>query len=335
MAYVHIKKFKNKKYYSLRESKRIGNKIVSKYLGSIGENLSRLTLNKLQTNGKSVINPSKNINKKIISEIYFKKAEKIETNENKYFNRNQLVQINSILMHFRKEFKGLSKNQKDKILNRFNLLFVTENVFMDGGNHLSTKDILKIFVNEICPNKISLKEVYMITNIKKALEFLKDKKPQLTLKNIERIDELIFDNLPRLKEYRNYKINVNGCVFNPLTKKEMRNNLNEIIKWYHKNQNKINPLALAILFHHKFEKIHPFFQGNGEIGKILMNYILFLNDYPPLIIPNKLKKEYFDCLKKADKSVKKDILDIDMKYYKPLIDFMQKQFVKTYWNNFL
>lgn len=335
MVYIHVKKFKNKKYYSLRESRRIGNKIVSKYLGNIGENLSRLTINNLQIKDKIKIDYSKSINKKVISEIYLKKAEKIETNENKYFSKNQLVQINSVLMHFRKEFKGLSKIQKDKILNKFNLLFVTENVLTEGGDYLSIKDLSNIFVNEICPNKISLKDVYVITNIKKALGFLNDKKPQLTLKNIEKINEITFDNLSRLKGYRNYKISVNGCVFNPITKKEIRKNLNEIIKWYYKNQNKINPLALASLFHHKFEKIHPFLQGNGEIGKILMNYILFLNNYPPLIISSKLKKEYFDCLKKADKSVKKDILDIDMKHYKPLIDFMQKQFVKTYWNNFL
>ena len=66
-----------------------------------------------------------------------------------------------------------------------------------------------------------------------------------------------------------------------------------------------------------------------------MNYQLSQFDYPPIIIPSRKKEEYFKAMNKADKAVKTDLLNTDMRYYKDLMDFMHKQFVKTYWDNFV
>ena len=60
---------------------------------------------------------------------------------------------------------------------------------------------------------------------------------------------------------------------------EIEELLNEI-----KTFDKKNALTVAAYFHCKFENIHPFADGNGRTGRILMNYILLKNNFPPVTI---------------------------------------------------
>lgn len=49
------------------------------------------------------------------------------------------------------------------------------------------------------------------------------------------------------------------------------------------------------MFHLEFERVHPFVDGNGRTGRLLMNYELLLHGYPPIDIKNKDKGRYYYC----------------------------------------
>ena len=63
---------------------------------------------------------------------------------------------------------------------------------------------------------------------------------------------------------------------------------------------KINPVEISAIAHYRFEKIHPFGDGNGRIGRLIMNKILWDNGYPMLITEYKKRKSYYKALQKNE-----------------------------------
>ena len=61
-------------------------------------------------------------------------------------------------------------------------------------------------------------------------------------------------------------------------------------------------LKAAAYFHARFEYIHPFADGNGRVGRTLMNYFLILRGHPPIIVFDERKREYYAALERYDRS---------------------------------
>ena len=79
---------------------------------------------------------------------------------------------------------------------------------------------------------------------------------------------------------------------------------------YRKNRKKIHPFILAFDFHLNYEIIHPFRDGNGRTGRLILNKILMQNGYPPIIIFKDNKSAYFNAIKFARKGNKKSIINL-------------------------
>ncbi len=76
--------------------------------------------------------------------------------------------------------------------------------------------------------------------------------------------------------------------------------MESLIKWYGDHRATLHPVELAAGFHHRLVAIHPFTDGNGRVARVIMNLILMQNQYPPAVIRNEQRREYFDALRKAD-----------------------------------
>ena len=80
------------------------------------------------------------------------------------------------------------------------------------------------------------------------------------------------------------------------------------------------PLKAGVYLHARFEYIHPFADGNGRVGRTLLNYWLMINDHPPLIVYDEDKRAYYDALRQYDEA----------EALSPLVDFFKGQTAKTW-----
>lgn len=77
--------------------------------------------------------------------------------------------------------------------------------------------------------------------------------------------------------------------------KNVANEMKQLLKKY--NQTKEKTLKEIIDFHYQFEKIHPFQDGNGRIGRLIMFKECLRNGITPFIIEDDLKEFYYRGLK--------------------------------------
>jgi Fic family protein len=73
--------------------------------------------------------------------------------------------------------------------------------------------------------------------------------------------------------------------------------LRRLVRWYRDNRDKYPPFVLAAVVHNQFETIHPFQDGNGRVGRLLLVNILLKHKLPPLNIELENRKEYYEALR--------------------------------------
>lgn len=79
-------------------------------------------------------------------------------------------------------------------------------------------------------------------------------------------------------------------------------------------------LKIATYLHVRFEYIHPFADGNGRVGRTLLNYYLLTHNHPPIIVYDDDKKEYYSALEQYDRT----------QNFLPLYEFLKKETVRTW-----
>ena len=76
--------------------------------------------------------------------------------------------------------------------------------------------------------------------------------------------------------------------------------LKNLIKWYDDYKDEYPPLVLAAVVHNQFENIHPFRDGNGRVGRLLLVNVLLKHKLPPVNIELKNRTGYYNALQEYE-----------------------------------
>jgi len=72
--------------------------------------------------------------------------------------------------------------------------------------------------------------------------------------------------------------------------------MQELIAWYRAHKRKLHPFEIALVLHTKFVSIHPFTDGNGRLGRALLNFVLSRTGYPRLYLDLSHREQYLDAV---------------------------------------
>ncbi len=299
MAYTEVKEKNGTKYYYRVKSIRKGNKFEKKriYLGI-------------------------NLNKEELS--------KKEKEADKELSLLQTLLSNDELK-FLKKIKGkYLKEPKITFVNRYEAfcsLFTYDSTTIEG-NSLTLQETARLLFEGIVPPNKPLREVHEVLNHKKAFDYILGHKGDIEKELICELHKIIVANtlrselIQQIGKYRNVQVYIRGVSWFPPKPSEVHSKMSSLLSWYTKNKKKLHPLILASYFHTEFEKIHPFVDGNGRIGRLLLNFILHKNKYPMINIPNSIKHKYYNALEKAQ--LKNDLRS----FVKLLLDILNKSKIR-------
>jgi len=204
--------------------------------------------------------------------------------------------LEKIKKNFQKEWKRYPDSAKEKELREIAIAF-TYNTNAIEGSTITLEEARLILEDQVAPNK-PLRDIRETeSHAKVFLDMLKTKET-LSEKLLLKWHEDIFkDTKPDIAgRFRNYLVRVGPYVAPDWRKVEEF--MKQLIAFI--NESHLNSVEIAARAHFMFEKIHPFGDGNGRIGRLLMNFILWKSGYPMLIVEYKKRKAYYKALQRTE-----------------------------------
>jgi len=170
------------------------------------------------------------------------------------------------------------------------------------GNTLKLRETQLIIEEGSTIQGKTLREHLEARNHPKAIEYIERIKcKELKIQQILSLHQIIMKAIDKdAGRFRTTEVRIAGANHIPPPAYEVGFRIKDLVDWYNRNPDELRPIELGAVFHHRFVHIHPFRDGNGRIGRLLMNLILLRNGYPMTVILNTDRKKYFDALGRAD-----------------------------------
>ncbi len=332
MAYIYKKIIGKKDYYYLRASEKKGNKMLTKDLAYLGSNVEdvKKSLGNLPKYKDEIRRAYKTIHNFLESNRFINEIKKLKLKQDLFLGE-KLIEVEACKLHYSKEFQKLDFLTKQEILNNFLIEFAYNTTSIEG-NTIKLNEVKKLLEEGKTPKNRTLREIYDLQNTEKVFFEIIENKEEINHDFIINIHKNLLDNIDKRVGYRTQDVRVIKANFKSTPAPYVKIDMDLLLKWYQENKEKHHPLVLAVIFHHKFEKIHPFMDGNGRTGRILLNYILIKNNYPSIVIRNRNREKYLRAMRKADDS---DLFKIKNEDYLDLVQFIADEMIESYWNIFL
>lgn len=236
------------------------------------------------------------------------------------FRKRFSKSINNILNNFNKEFADINIIAKNKYISQFAIKFTYNSQAIEGST-LNLKDTALLIEQGITPSKkfedIELSKTHYETFIE-ILDSQEDISYELILDWHKKLFGKTYNQIAGQVRTHNVKVVGSKSIFSAPS--NVKPDLKDFFNWYCENKDNIHPLRLAALAHLKFASIHPFTDGNGRVSRLLMNYILHINNYPMLDIDYIKRTSYYNSLEKDQVN--------GQDYH--FVDFVAKKFIKDY-----
>ena len=282
MASIVTKTIKGKEYLYLVDSVREKERVIQRTIKYVGK---KRPINKHEFNSML---------------LSYKKEDWILNNFQDQLSYQEHHQMHQASEKYRKYLQSLDSTSQEKEKERFLSNFIANSNAIEGST-LTPEDTFNYLFNDLTPSGKSKKELFMASNLLKAWRYLENNVKMFpTQKHILEMHKLVNkeieseQTLGKFKQVQNYIGEVYTTSY--LFVEERIKELFLVLKKAYKN---VDDFEVAFQSHAQFEIIHPFVDGNGRVGRLLLNWLLMHKKLMPLAISFKKRAEYITALNNA------------------------------------
>lgn len=261
-----------------------------------------------------------------------------------------------------RELQPLSEKDKDRLSRRFTVDFNYNSNHLEGNTlTYGQTEILLLFGKVIGEADVRDVQEMMASNVglRMMTEEARVKETPLTQNFIRtlhqtllREDYTVYRNLPggvqtsyvihagQYKTRPNSVVTRYGDRFEYASPEETPCLMADLVDWYNKaeQEGKLSLVELAALFHYRYNRIHPFEDGNGRIARLMVNFILTRHNYPMIVVRSRKKSEYLEALHQADLEVgpvPSDGAHADIRNIRPFLKYFNDLVATEVYNDVL
>lgn len=246
-----------------------------------------------------------------------------------------------------KVYEGLTTYQKSVIKERLKIEWIYTSNALEG-NRVSLGDTAFIVEEGLTVSGVTLKDHEEVVGHARAIDIIYDllAKDEIDEEDLYKLHKAVQTSLLIDSEYPlgAYKVEVNGRYINIDGKTEHKyyphpRDMTHLMRLWFDEFRDISSQEISLeesikrytRCHVGFTSIHPFFDGNGRLARLLANITMLKNGYLPLIVDNKNRKKYIELLSsynlnspELDKKSKEIIKE--SKYFESLYKFFKDEY---------
>lgn len=228
------------------------------------------------------------------------------------------------------EYDSLKKN-KESLLDIIFEAELPESVYNSNAIENSTLTISeteKILLNMEVSRNVSVREVFEAKNLAQVFEYIKKK---INEKNIDKelilfLHKMLISNINEKiagrfrKQYEYVRVSTHIAP----APEHIESMIDAALLEYSSNYS-LHFLERIAKLHLEFEYVHPFCDGNGRIGRMIINYQLMQQGFPPIIVRDKEKSVYYESFREYDNSNKKKTATMEKVLSLALLESLNKR----------
>jgi Fic family protein len=304
--YLERKTIHGKKYFYLKQSQRQDGKVQTRTIAYLGKK----PLNRAELRHKISL---------------FSRQPALPETMLLFLDRAQLEKLRQVRQSFASQRRTLDKQLLAEMFRDFKTYYIYNTTAIEG-NTLTLEETNLLLNENKTPEGKDLREIYDHLNEREVFDFILKEQPELTLKTIVDLQARLLKNIDLRTGFRRHNVRVVGAEFTPTEARYVLTDMKLLLRWY-QQQKKIHPLIVAAVFHEKFERVHPFYDGNGRTGRMILNLLLLRQGFPPLIIPKAARKEYYRVLSRGHQA---GLTRLSPEHYREIVQFCYRQLLATY-----
>ena len=181
--------------------------------------------------------------------------------------------------------------------------FLFESVYYNNtmeGNQLSLDEIKEALLNDVVIANKPLSDHIAIVGYRDAMRLAQvyvDSNRRITEHEIKRLHaQMMIDKQDISGEYRSFNLTIQG--HRPTSYEKVGQKMQKLAE--SKPPEYAHIIESAAFFHLRLEKIHPFADGNGRVGRLIINIMLEQAGLPPIIIYAEDRPAYYEALNAYD-----------------------------------